>query len=126
MSRFTLVLTIFSLLFLFAFQQSSLADGHEEAKKIHPQDVTVRGNVICLLPDHSKGNVKPFIATKPCNGHEPHAHVLLDTRSKVGNVYAVQGSPEAVERLEKGNKKDIEVKGKVSGSQQTGWILTVE
>ncbi len=126
MVRFTLFVSIFSLLFLFAFQQSSFADGHEQAKDVHASDVTVRGNVICLLPDHDKGNVKPFIATKPCNGHEPHAHVMLDTRSKVGNVYAVQGSPEAVERLEKGNKKDIEVKGKVSGSQQTGWILTVE
>lgn len=126
MTKSTIYFSIFSLLFLFAFHQGAFADSHEEAKDVHSEDITVKGNVICLLPDRDKGTVKPFIATEPCNGKEPHAHVILDTRSKVGNVYAVQGSAEAIERLQKSTKKDAEVKGKVSGSQQTGWILTVE
>ncbi|MGH7884106.1 MAG: hypothetical protein ACRENO_00265 [Thermodesulfobacteriota bacterium] len=119
MKNLAIYLSVFGLFLLFAFQQSSSAE--EPA-----QNGVVRGNVICLLPDHDKGTVKPVIATEPCNGKEAHAHVIIDTRSKVGNVYAVNGSPEAIQRLEKNPKKDIDVKGKFSGSDQTGWIITVE
>lgn len=61
----------------------------------------LKGNIICLLPEYKSGTVKPVIATSPCDGYAPHAHVILDTRSKVGNIYAVQGSPEAINRLSK-------------------------
>jgi len=76
------------------------------------------------LPDVNKGTVKPVIATGPCNGYGPHSHVIFDTRTKVGNVYAVQGSPEARERLEKtSNRKDVKVKGKFN-QDQSAWILS--
>jgi len=96
--------------------------GEEEMHK----NVTLKGNVICLLPEYKSGKVKPVIATAPCDGYAPHAHVILDTRSKVGNVYAVQSSPEALKRLQQtSNRKDIEIKGKISGNT-TGWVITVE
>ena len=96
--------------------------GEEEMHK----NVTLKGNVICLLPEYKSGKVKPVIATAPCDGYAPHAHVILDTRSKVGNIYAVQGSPEALKRLQQtSNRKDIEIKGKISGNT-TGWVITVE
>ena len=86
----------------------------------------LKGNVICLLPEYKSGTVKPVIATSACDGYAPHAHVILDTRSKVGNVYAVQGSPEAINRLQQtSNRKDVEIKGKISGNA-TGWVITVE
>ena len=96
--------------------------GEEEIHK----NVTLMGNVICLLPEYKSGTVKPVIATTPCDGYAPHAHVILDIRSKVGNVYAVQGSPEAIKRLQQtSNRKDVEIKGKISGNA-TGWVITVE
>ena len=50
----------------------------------------------------------------------------MDTRSKEGNVYAVNGSPEAVTRLQALKKKEnVAVKGNISGGQQA-WIITVE
>jgi len=86
----------------------------------------LKGNVICLLPEYKSGTVKPVIATAPCDGYAQHAHVILDTRSKVGNVYAVLGSSEAITRLEQtSNRKDVEIKGKISGNA-TGWVITVE
>ena len=95
----------------------------EEAK--HKEDI-IYGNVICIIPDLKSGNVSPVIANKNCNGPKAHAHVIVDTRSKEGNVYAVQGSPEAIERLQALTvKENVAVKGKISGDQKA-WIITVE
>lgn len=111
-----------SIMFLSFFMFSSISNATVDEHK----DDIVYGNVICLLPDYATGNVKPIIANENCSGHAPHAHVVLDTRSKVGNVYAVQGSPEAIERIQSLKKKtNVAVKGKISGDQRA-WILTVE
>lgn len=111
-----------AILFLGLFLFSSVSD----AKMDEHKDDIIYGNVICLLPDYESGNVKPVVANKNCNGHKPHAHVILDTRSKVGNVYAVQGSPEAIERIQSLKKKtNVAVKGKISGDQRA-WIITVD
>ena len=78
------------------------------------------------MPDYESGNVKPVIANENCNGHAAHAHVILDTRTKVGNVYAVQGSPQAIERLQSLKKKmNVAIKGKIAGDQKA-WIITVD
>ena len=115
-----LVFTFCSFLFVPLFTVVPALHAEED---IHKDDIVV-GNVVCLLPDVSKGTVKPVIATGPCNGHDPHSHVIFDTRSKVGNVYAVQGSPEARERLEKTtNRNNVKVKGKFN-SDQSAWILS--
>ena len=120
-------LNVNSLVYLFVLSFvvlsfSLISSAEEDAHK----DDIVQGNVICLLPNHAEGTVKPVIATGPCNNLAPHAHVILDTRTKEGNVYAVMGSPEAIERLEKtSNRQNVEVKGKIGGDQ-SAWILTVE
>ena len=96
-----------------------------EAQDKHKDDI-ITGNVICLLPNHAKGTVTPVVASGPCHGLQPHAHVILDTRTPQGYVYAVNGSPEAIKRLEmQESRTKTKVKGQVSGSNR-GWILTVE
>ena len=95
------------------------------AEDKHQNDI-ITGTLICLVPNYEEGNVKPVIANENCSGHAPHGHVILDTREKVGNVYAVKGSPEALKRLQSlTNKENIQVKGKISGNQ-SGWIITVD
>jgi len=118
LSRFT-ALTILVGLFL------SVSFYISKAEDPHAQD-SVKGNVICLIPNYEKGIVTPVVATAPCDGSTPHAHVIVEQRGKVGNVYAVQGSPEALERLEKtSNRTNVVVKGKISGSDK-GWVITVD
>ena len=115
----------FVYLFVLSFAVLSFSFIAMAEEDPHKDDI-VTGNVICLLPNVAEGTVKPVIATGPCNGLAPHAHVILDTRSKEGNVYAVKGSPEAIERLQKSpNRKNTEIKGKIGGDQ-SAWILTVE
>ena len=109
--------------FIFASLALGSITNAEEEK--HEGDI-VYGNVICLVPDYEAGNVKPVIANENCSGHAPHGHVIVETREKVGNVYAVKGSEEAIRRIQSlMNKENIEVKGKISGNQ-TGWIITVD
>ena len=111
--------------FLLSFVVLSFSFTANAEEEVHEDDIIV-GNVICLLPNVADGTVKPVIASGPCNGHSAHAHVVLDTRTKEGNVYAVTGSPEAIERLESTPaRKNVEVKGKVGGNQDA-WILSVD
>ena len=94
------------------------------AEDKHKNDI-ITGTLICLVPDYEAGNVKPVIANENCSGHAPHGHVILDTREKVGNVYAVKGSPEALKRLQSlNNKVNIKIAGKISGNQDA-WVITV-
>ena len=112
-------LFVFTAIGFFVLNSVSIAEeGHE--------DDIIYGNVVCILPDIDKGTVVPVVANKNCNGPTPHAHVVIDTRSKEGNVYAVNGSPEAIERLQALEiKEDVAIKGKISGDQKA-WIITVE
>lgn len=113
---------IFVFTVIATFGLSSFSNSEEGT---HEEDI-IYGNVVCLIPDIKSGNVSPVIANKNCNGPKAHAHVIVDTRSKEGNVYAVQGSPEAISRLQALKvKEDVAVKGKISGDQQA-WIITVE
>ena len=93
----------------------------------HKEDIKpLTGNVICLLPDKKTGSVTPVIATSPCDKLPQHAHVFVDLRGEVGQVYAVQGSEEAILRLEKtSNRENVEIKGKIGGNQDA-WIITVD
>ena len=103
---------------------SSFSATHAE-ENVHKEDI-VTGNLICLLPDKKTGSVTPVIATHPCDELPKHAHVIVDTRGEVGQVYGVQGSPEALKRLQKtSNRKNLELKGKVGGNQDA-WIITVD
>ena len=122
--RYFPVLILLSFLSVPLF--SSFSTAYAEKDK-HKEDIKpVIGNVICLLPDKNTGSVTPVIATSPCDGLPQHAHVIVDLRGEVGQVYAVQGSPEAIKRLEQtSNRKDVEIKGKIGGNQDA-WIITIE
>lgn len=107
------------------FALISLNIAHADKHDVHKDDI-VQGNIICLFPDKDSGSVAPVIATSPCDGKPTHAHVIVDTRGEVGQVYAVEGTDEAITRLEKKSKrKGVDVKGKISGSQKA-WIITVD
>ena len=110
---------VFTALGLVGTSLNSFAD------EVHEDDI-IYGNVICLIPDMEKGTVEPVVANKNCNSPRDHAHVILDTRSKEGNVYAVNGSNEAIQRLQaRTQKRDVAVKGSISGDQKA-WIITVD
>lgn len=116
-----------SYAFIFVFTAIGLigTNINSIAEEVHEDDI-IYGNVICLIPDMEKGTVEPVVANKNCNSPKNHAHVILDTRSKEGNVYAVNGSNEAVQRLQaRTQKKDVAVKGSISGDQKA-WIITVD
>ena len=122
--RSFLVLILLSFLSVPLFSSFSTAYAKQH---VHKEDIKpLTGNLICLLPDNKTGSVTPVIATSPCVKLPKHAHVFVDFRGEVGQVYGVQGSPEAITRLqETSNRKDVTVKGKIGGNQDA-WIITVD
>jgi hypothetical protein len=93
----------------------------EAAQK--PEEKTVTGTIVCLLPDYSKGTVNPVVASGPCNEQTPHSHVVY---TKEGQVYALGGSEEAIHKIEMNPQRtNVTVKGKVQGNQGA-WILYAE
>jgi hypothetical protein len=88
-----------------------------------PVEKTVKGSILCLLPDYAKGTVKPVVGSSPCNEMEPHAHVIY---TEDGQVYAIEGSEEAIHALEMNpQRKDVTIKGKLQGNPGA-WVLFVE
>jgi hypothetical protein len=92
-----------------------------------PEEETVSGTVYCLLPNYENGTVTPVIATGPCVNLPPHAHVMV---TKDRKVYAIEGSPEAIHKMESGvghpqGGMNVTMKGKLEG-HQGGWVLFVE
>jgi hypothetical protein len=89
-----------------------------------PEEETVSGTVFCLLPNYENGTVTPVIATGPCVNLPPHAHVMV---TKDRKVYAIEGSPEAIHKMETTphGGMEVTVKGKLQG-HQGGWILFVD
>jgi len=114
------------VMFIFAAMGFFVLSPFTYAEEDKNKEDFVNGNVVCLVPDLKRGNVSPVIANESCKGHKVHAHVIVDTSSSEGNIYAVQGSSDAISRLQSINdKKNITVKGKISGNQKA-LILTVE
>ena len=84
--------------------------------------VTLKGNVICLIPDFKSGTVEPVIATKPCNSFPLHHHFLVTENA----VYSLQGLEAGLMKIEQNPKRtNVKITGKVKGSKQTGWVLFV-
>jgi len=84
---------------------------------------TLRGNVVCLLPDFKNGTVQPVIATSPCSGLPQHNHVLVTNNA----VYSLQGLDKGLMKIEQSSKRtNVKISGKVKGNKQTGWILFVD
>jgi len=107
----TLVLGITLAIFICAFSQAA-----DEGT------TTIQGNVICLIPDYANGTVKPVVATHPCDGLPPHQHVLVTDTA----VYSLQGLQDGLKKIEQNpNRTNVQIAGKVQGSEQTGWVLFV-
>lgn len=89
-----------------------------------PVEESVTGTVFCLLPNYENGTVTPVIASGPCVNLPPHAHVILTKDKK---MYAIEGSQEAIHKMETTPHGGMEVtiKGKLQG-HQGGWILFVD
>jgi hypothetical protein len=90
------------------------ADGVRPSEE--PVEKSVTGTVFCLLPNYENGTVTPVIATGPCINLPPHAHVM---QTKDGKLYAVEGSEEAIHKLETSTHGGMNetIKGKVQGHQ---------
>lgn len=113
--KFMIFTLVFAITFLAAISNSSLAD-------IKDEHATINGNIVCLLPDYKTGSVNPVIATAPCDGYPPHHHVVVTDDA----VYSLQGLQDGLKKIEKNPKRtNIEIAGKVQGSEQTGWVLFV-
>ncbi len=81
-----------------------------------------QGNVVCLVPDYANGSVKPVIATHPCDGMPPHQHLLVTDDT----VYSLQGLQDGLKKITQSpDRTDVQIAGKVQGSEQTGWVLFV-
>lgn len=125
MNRLKLSLPVFAIPLLLSFLYLAVSVSHA-GKDEHKHDI-VQGNIVCLLPDHKEGTVKPVIASEPCYGIQPHAHVIVGTKGEhKGFVYAIEGSENAIEKFEKRkDRKDVKVEGSIRGSQK-GWILSID
>lgn len=105
--------------------------GHQRAWQLYTpsfdQDdssikTTVSGSVLCVFPNFQDGMVKPVIADGACNEYEPHAHFI---RTEDGKIYALQGSAEKINSLERSTeKKNVTLDGTLKANQ-SGWILYV-
>lgn len=116
MQRFKMV--VLSLVMVVGFTSLVAISSHaaDEDTKI------VQGNVVCLLPDYESGNVKPVIATHDCSGLPPHHHVVV-TKDR---VYSLQGLQDGLMKIEQNpHRTNVEITGKIEGSDQTGWVLFV-
>lgn len=87
------------------------------------EDITVKGTIVCLLPNYQAANFKQVVATGPCNEMEQHLHVV---QTSDGQVYAIHGSEDSIKKLEAmSSRSDVELKGKIQG-EQGAWVLIIE
>lgn len=106
--------------------------GHERAWQLYTPSLdlddssiktTVTGSVLCVFPDYDEDNVKPVIADGACDEYEPHAHFI---KTDKGEIYALQGSPETIQTLEKSSQKENVTLDGTLKANKSGWILYVE
>jgi hypothetical protein len=96
---------------------------HPEPAVTSAEDITVKGTIVCLLPNYQAGNFKQVVAAGPCSELDQHLHVI---QTSDGQVYAIHGSEEAIHRIESmSNRRDVELKGKIQGDQGA-WVLFVQ
>lgn len=103
--------------------------GHQRAWQLYTPSLvldessiktTVSGSVLCVFPNFQDGMVNPVIAGGACNEYEPHAHFI---QTENGEIYALQGSAEKINSLEKTTeKKKVTLDGTLQANN-SGWIL---
>ena len=113
--RLTTLTLVLAIVFSVAISNSSFADGKDD-------HATINGSVVCLLPDYKAGTVNPVIATAPCDGYPPHHHVVVTDTA----VYSLQGLQDGLKKITQNpNRTNVQIAGKIQGSEQTGWVLFV-
>ena len=111
--KISTILFLVTIFFITAFLslESVIAEDNKDGY------VTLTGNVICLYSDPNTENAKPKISSEPCSTDIKHIHFFLETTRGDEKLYSVEGSPEAIERLEKiPERKNIQLTGKISGN----------
>ena len=115
-------LILFTFLFIAVF--TSLEFAHSESSD--DGMVTLTGNIICLYPETGSKNVEPRISATPCHGEKKHLHFFFETTRRDEKLYAIEGSPEAIKKLQESQKrKNIQLTGKITGNQRA-WVITVD
>ncbi len=119
------ILVLISFLFILVFTSFEIA--HSDSSDSNEDGfVTLTGNIICLYPESGSKKVEPVISSTPCDKEKKHLHFFFETTRRDEKLYAIEGSPEAIKKLQNIQKrKNIQLSGKVSGNQRA-WILTVD
>ena len=86
------------------------------------EEIRITGTIVGLLPDYSKGNLKPAIASAPCNEYTPYTLVAYTDKDQ---VYTIHGDEKYITATEENtNRRNVPLRGKAQGNQ-TCWILFV-
>jgi hypothetical protein len=102
---------------------SAASAEHPEPVVTSTEDITVKGTIVCLLPNYQASNFKQVVASGPCTELDQHLHLV---QTSDGQVYAIHGSEEAIHRIESmSNRNDVELQGKIQGDQGA-WVLFVQ
>ncbi len=115
MSKKNMVILSLSLFFIIGLVLSagSIASAGEEGK-----EATIEGNILCLVPDPSRVMLEAVVTEEDCSKLPPHHHVLI---TKEGKSYDIEGSEEAITKMQQGSKKDVKMTGTVLDNLQGGF-----
>ena len=101
------------------FSLSSL----EPLKPQKTEEMTIEGDIVCLIPTPDGEKVLAVISIEPCSELEPHAHAI---KTPEGTIYSIQGPEEKIIEIEKSsNRKNVSLSGTVKKTD-SGSILIIE
>jgi hypothetical protein len=96
---------------------------HPKPAVTSTEDISIKGTIVCLLPDYQASNFKQVVASGPCTELDQHLHLV---HTSDGQVYAIHGSEESIHKIESmSNRNDVELQGKIQGDQGA-WVLFVQ
>lgn len=95
----------------------------EPLKPQKTEEMTIKGDIVCLISTPDREKVLAVISTEPCSELEPHAHVI---RTPEGTIYSIHGPKEKIIEIEKSpNRKNVTLSGTVKNTD-SGSILIIE
>src|SRR3989304_5010766 len=101
------------------FSLSSL----EPLKPQKTEEMTIEGDIVCLIPTPDGEKVLAVISIEPCSELEPHAHAI---KTPEGTIYSIQGPEEKIIEIEKSpHSKNVSLSGTVKKTD-SGSILIIE
>ncbi|HEY7536091.1 MAG TPA: hypothetical protein VH878_09130 [Thermodesulfobacteriota bacterium] len=87
------------------------------------EEMTIKGDIFCLIPTPDKKNILAVISTEPCSELQPHAHVI---KTPEGTIYSIHGPEEKMIEIEKNpNRKNVSVSGTVKETD-SGSVLLIK